>query len=152
MINEGEKVKAITLPDEEGKKYKVKYPSVVFFYPKDDTPGCTLEAKGFSKLASKFKKLGVDLVGISGGTSASKEKFCKKHKLSVKLLADEDFEVSKLFGVYGDKKFMGKTYKGIKRTTFVIDKKGKVVKVYDSVKPESHPEEVLEFLKGIDSE
>lgn len=155
MLKEGDKVPTITLPDNTGKKWKLgsakaKY-TVLYFYPKDDTPGCTIEAKEFSSNLSKFKKENVEVVGISGGDSDSKEKFCKKHKLSVKLLADESLAVSKKFGVYGKKQFLGKSYMGIYRQTFVINQKGKVVKIFPNVKPETHPEEVLLFIKDYES-
>jgi alkyl hydroperoxide reductase subunit AhpC len=87
--------------------------------------------------------------GISGGTDASKAKFCKKHGLSVSLLSDQDFTVARSYGVYGDKKFMGRSFKGIFRKTFVIDKAGKVVRVFDSVKPEGHAQEVLATLDDL---
>lgn len=140
----------ISLPDECGNmidlaKLKSKA-AVVFFYPKDSTPGCTVEAKGFSKNLAKFKKLGVDVFGVSGGSIESKAKFCEKSKLNVTLLADEDLHAAKKFGVYGPKTFMGRKFNGIHRTTFVIAK-NKVVKVFDAVSPEGHPAEVLDFLK-----
>ncbi len=119
---------------------------VIFFYPKDDTSGCTLEAKGFTALAKKFKAAGACILGISGGDSKSKAKFCKKQDLEVTLLSDTDFAVAKSFAAYGPKKFMGKNYNGIFRMTFVLDKKKKIVKIYDKVKPETHAAEVLADL------
>lgn len=140
----------IALPNETGAVVDLNQSKakavVLFFYPKDSTPGCTVEAKGFSKTISKFRKMDVEVYGISGGSVESKAKFCSKSKLSVPMLADEDFSVAKKFKVYGKKKFMGREYMGIFRTTFVIAK-GKVVKVFPEVSPESHPEEVLDFLK-----
>ena len=155
MIKEGDKVPTISLPDNSGKTWKLgaskaKY-TVVYFYPKDDTPGCTVEAKEFSATLPKFKKENIEVVGISGGDSESKEKFCKKHKLSVKLLADENLGISKKFGVYGKKQFMGRTYMGIYRKTFVINQKGKVIKVFPEVSPDSHPKEVLSFIQEFES-
>lgn len=155
MLKEGDKVPAISLTDNTGKKWKLgstkaKY-TVLYFYPKDDTPGCTIEAKEFSSALSKFKKENIEVVGISGGDAASKEKFCKKHKLSVKLLADESLAVAKKFGVFGKKQFLGKSYMGIHRQTFIINQKGKLVKIFPNVKPETHSEEVLMFIKDFES-
>ena len=124
--------------------------AVLFFYPKDNTPGCTLEARGFSKLAKEFQANGATVVGVSGGDSKSKQKFCDKHGLEeLVLLSDPEFALCKKFGVYGQKRFLGKTYMGINRTTFVIDSKGRVIKSFEKVKPVGHPEEVLAFVQTL---
>lgn len=121
--------------------------TVLFFYPKDNTPGCTIEAKEFSSNIDKFKKLKTEVIGISGGDEKSKQKFCDKHDLEVTLLSDPDFKVSTKYGVYGQKKFMGKEYLGISRTTFILDKNKDIIKVYEKVKPLGHAKEILDFLK-----
>ena len=124
---------------------------VIFFYPRDSTPGCTIEASNFSKALNSFKRLSTEIVGISGGDQSSKLKFCKKHRLKVLLLSDTDFKVSKKFGVYGDKTFMGKTFKGIKRTTFILDSKKRIIKYFDKVAPATHIDEVLNYIKSLGS-
>lgn len=148
------KIPAFLLPDKDQQQHSLKTleekHAVLFFYPKDNTTGCTLEAAGFNRLAKQFKKQGVALIGISGGDAKSKQKFCDKQGLDeLLLLSDSDFALAKDCGVFGEKKFMGRAYQGIFRTTFVVDKKGKVLKVFENVKPEEHPQEVLEFIKGL---
>jgi len=122
---------------------------VLYFYPKDDTPGCTIEAKEFSKTLKEFRARNASVIGVSGGDQRSKEKFCAKHSLSVPLVSDSDFKVSRAYGVYGDKKFMGRSFKGIFRKTFILDSKGTVVKVFEAVKPEGHASEVLRAIDAI---
>lgn len=149
----GKKAPKFLLLDKDGQKTSLEsFPNekvVLYFYPKDDTPGCTLEALEFTKQLSRFKKLGVSVVGISGGDPRSKSKFCLKHSLAVPLLSDSDFSVSEAYGVYGEKTFVGRKYKGIFRSTFVVNlKSGLIEQVFDSVKPEGHAVEVLEALQG----
>ena len=122
---------------------------VLFFYPKDNTPGCTLEAKEFSKMLPKFQKAGAAVFGLSGLDVKSKDKFCDKYGLKIPLLADPDFEVAKKYDCYGEKSFMGRKYNGISRKTFVIDEERKIAKIFDSVKPGFHGKEVLEFINSI---
>lgn len=122
---------------------------VLFFYPKDNTPGCTIESKKFSNLSDKFKKLNTKIIGISGGDEKSKTKFCEKHSLNVLLLSDTDFSISKKYEVYGEKSFMGKKYLGISRVTFILNNKNKIIKVYEKVNPLTHPTDVLGFIKGL---
>lgn len=124
---------------------------VIYFYPKDNTPGCTIEAKEFSKALAKFKKLNTVIIGISGGDEKSKQTFCKKHSLKVTLVSDPDFKVSKKYASYGKKQFMGRTYDGILRKTYLLDSKMKVVKIYEKVSPDSHAEEILKDIKAIGS-
>ena len=149
-IEAGRKAPAFKLKDKSGSPISLsdfKGKNVVlFFYPKDNTPGCTIEAKAFSKDIKKFEKLNSVVIGISGGDEKSKTKFCDKHKLKTILLSDSDFNIAKKYGVFGEKKFMGKTFNGIKRTTFLIDANGKILKVFDKVKPLSHSKEVLELI------
>jgi len=122
---------------------------VLYFYPKDDTPGCTIETNDFNKLISKFKKLDCEIYGISKDSIKSHEKFREKYKIKFDLLSDEDIKVLKKYKVWGKKKFMGREFMGIIRTTYLIDKKGKILKVWNNVKVKDHANEVLETLKGI---
>ena len=142
-----------TLPSTNKKNYSLtdsigKY-VVLYFYPKDDTPGCTIETNDFNKLLSKFKKLDCEVYGISKDSLKSHDKFREKYKIKFDLLADENIKVLKKYKVWGKKKFMGREFMGIIRTTYLIDKKGKTLKVWDNVKVKDHAKEVLETLKNI---
>lgn len=138
------------LKDYSGKEYSLESFSedylVVYFYPKDDTPGCTIEAREFNKALPKYEKLGARVVGISGGDERSKQKFCQKHNLKITLLSDTNYTISKKFGVYGEKSFMGRKFNGIFRTTFLLDGQRNIVRVFENVKPEVHADEVLELI------
>lgn len=129
---------AVNLKDFRGQKV------VLYFYPKDDTPGCTKEACSFRDAFSKFKKQGINVLGVSPDSETSHKKFAAKYKLPFTLVADPEHSISDAYGVYGEKKFMGRTYLGVRRTTFLIDEKGKIRKVFEKVKPEEHASEVLE--------
>ena len=120
---------------------------VLYFYPKDDTPGCTKEACSFRDAFSDFKKRDIKVLGVSIDSEASHKKFAAKYKLPFTLLADPDHSIADAYGVYGEKKFMGRTYMGVKRITYLIDEKGKIKKVFEKVKPEEHAREVLEAFK-----
>ena len=120
---------------------------VVYFYPKDDTPGCTVEAQDFSKLLPEFQKLDVQVFGISKDDEASHTKFTEKCGLSVPLIADVDGEICNVFGAIGEKMNFGKKYVGIIRSTFVI-KNGEIVKRWASVTVKGHAEKVLEWVKN----
>ena len=122
---------------------------VIYFYPKDDTPGCTIETNDFNKLLTKFKKLECEIYGISKDSLKSHDKFRDKYKIKFDLLADEEIKVLKKYKVWGKKKFMSREYMGINRTTFLIDKKGKIIKIWENVKVKDHAKEVLETLKSI---
>ena len=122
---------------------------VIYFYPKDDTPGCTIETNDFNKLLTKFKKLECEIYGISKDNIKSHDKFRDKYKIKFNLLADEEIKILKKYKVWGKKKFMGREFMGINRTTFLIDKKGKIIKIWDNVKVKDHVKEVLETLKSI---
>jgi len=121
---------------------------VIFFYPKDMTSGCTLEAQGFRDHAAAFRKAGTTIVGISRDSLASHEKFCAKEKLPYLLLSDEDEKVCRLFDVIQEKSLYGRKYMGIERSTFLIGKDGKIKKIFRKVKPEGHAEEVYEALRS----
>ena len=142
-----------TLPSTNKKNYSLtdsigKY-VVLYFYPKDDTPGCTIETNDFNKLLSKFKKLDCEVYGISKDSLKSHYKFKEKYKIKFDLLADEDIKVLKKYKVWGKKKFMGREFMGIIRTTYLIDKKGRTLNVWENVKVKDHAKEVLETLKSI---
>ena len=122
---------------------------VLYFYPKDDTPGCTIETNDFNKLLSKFKKLNCEVYGISKDSIKSHDKFREKYQIKFDLLADEEKKVLKKYKVWAKKKFMGREFMGIVRTTFLIDKKGKIIKIWENVKVKDHAKEVLDTLANI---
>jgi len=124
--------------------------TIIYFYPKDNTPGCTIEANDFTSHQKDFNKLNTKIIGISGGDEKSKEKFCMTHNIKITLLSDPDFKTSTKYGVYGEKSFMGRKFMGIKRFTFILDKNKKIIKIYPNVKAKDHAEEVLEFIKNLD--
>ena len=128
------------LSDYRGRK------AVLYFYPKDDTPGCTKEACNFRDDYSAYEKAGIVILGVSPDSVASHVKFKKKFQLQFPLLADEGHRVCDLYGVWGPKKFMGKSYEGVLRTTFLIDENGNIVKVFEEVRPAEHSEELLSAL------
>ena len=151
MLKINTKAPDIILPSTSKENYSLKDSIgkfvVIYFYPKDDTPGCTIVTNDFNKLLSKFKKLDCEIYGISKDNLKSHDKFRDKYKIKFDLLADEDLKVLKKYKVWGKKKFMGKEFMGIIRTTFLIDKKGKIIKIWDNVKVKDHAKEVLETLK-----
>jgi thioredoxin-dependent peroxiredoxin len=123
-------------------------PLVLYFYPKDDTPGCTTEAKDFSDLAKDFAKAGAAVVGVSRDTMARHEKFAAKHDLGITLGSDEDGTVCEAYGVWVEKKNYGRTYMGIERSTFLIGPDGKVIRIWRKVRVKEHAEEVLTAVKS----
>ena len=153
MIKENNKAPIFKLPSTSKNIYSLKDSFgkyiVIYFYPKDDTPGCTLETNDFNKLLPNFKKLNCEILGISKDNIKSHDKFREKYKIKFNLLADEDLEVLKKYKVWGKKKFMGREFMGIIRTTFLLDKKGKIIKIWENVKVKDHAKEVLATLKDI---
>ncbi|MFN2510361.1 MAG: thioredoxin-dependent thiol peroxidase [Pyrinomonadaceae bacterium] len=151
MPKEGSAAPQFTTTDADGQKVSLKdfrgQKVVLYFYPKDDTPGCTKEACTFRDAFSRFKKQGIEILGVSPDNEASHKKFIAKYKLPFTLLADKDHTIADAYGTYGEKKFMGRTYLGVKRITFLIDEKGKIKKIFDKVKPEEHAKEVLDAFK-----
>jgi peroxiredoxin Q/BCP len=131
----------------ELKKLKSKY-IVLYFYPKDDTPGCTLETKDFNKLLNKFKKEDCLIFGISKDNIKSHEKFKKKYSVKFDLLADEDKKVMKTYKVWAKKKFMGREFMGTVRSTYIIDNNKKILNSWTNVKALGHASEVYDFLKN----
>ena len=132
--------KSISLEDYKGKKV------ILYFYPKDDTSGCTKEACGFRDGFAAFKKRGAVILGVSPDSVKSHDKFVKKYSLPFTLLADEDKKIVEAYGVWGQKTFWGRKYMGVYRVTFLIGPDGRIKKIWPDVKPEEHPQEVLEAL------
>ena len=153
MVKESIKAPDIRLPSTNNLEYSLEKSIgsyvVIYFYPKNDTPGCTLETNDFNKLLPNFKKLNCEIYGISKDNLESHNKFKKKYKIKFNLLSDLDKKVLKKYKVWGKKKFMGREFMGIIRSTFLIDKKGKILKVWKNVKVKGHAEEVLKILKAI---
>ena len=153
MIKENTKAPLFNLPSTNKKNYSLKESLgnyiIIYFYPKDDTPGCALETNDFNKLLPKFKKLNCEILGISKDNLKSHNKFRDKYKIKFDLLADEEIKVLKKYKVWAKKKFMGREFMGIVRTTFLIDKKGKIIKIWNNVKVKDHAKEVLETLQNI---
>ena len=120
---------------------------VLYFYPKDNTPGCTTEAKDFTEYAAQFQELGADIIGVSPDSEKSHCKFIDKHNLSIQLLTDSEHEVIEPYGAWRLKKFMGKEYMGVVRSTFLISPDGKIAQVWDKVRVKAHVEKVLSELQ-----
>jgi peroxiredoxin Q/BCP len=150
-IKEGDKAPDFSVRDASGNTVRLKdlrgKKVVLYFYPKDDTPGCTKEACAFRDSFAKFRKRGIEILGVSLDNEKSHQKFAQKYDLPFRLLADTDRAVSESYGTYGEKKFMGRKYMGNHRMTFLIDEEGKIKKVFSKVKPEAHAEEVLEAFE-----
>lgn len=153
MIDPGKKAPSFSLPDQAGKLHSLAdyagRPVVLYFYPKDDTPGCTKESCAFQDNLPKFKKSKAAVVGVSVLDSASKAKFAAKHGLTFTLLADDDHSMMEQYGVWQEKSMYGKKYMGVARTTYLIGGDGKVVKRWDGVKVDGHAEEVLAAVQEL---
>lgn len=150
---EGTKAPAFTLPADDGSKIKLAdlkgAPVVLYFYPADDTPGCTREACAFRDRSSELKKLGAKVLGVSPDDVSSHVKFKQKFKLNFPLLADVDHAVAEKYGAWREKNMYGKKRMGIARSTFLIDAEGKIAKVWKGVKVDGHDEQVLAALKEL---
>lgn len=153
MLKDGDKAPGFSLEDETGKLLKLAMfkgqPLVIYFYPKDDTSGCTAEAKDFSCLAAEFKAAGAAIVGISPDSVASHAKFKTKYDLAVTLAADPDKAAAEAYGVWVEKSMYGKKYMGVERSTFLIAKDGKIAKSWRKVKVPGHSDEVLAAVKAL---
>jgi thioredoxin-dependent peroxiredoxin len=152
VISAGIQAPDFKLLDETGSTRKLTdfrgKPVILYFYPKDDTPGCTTEACNFRDGYGEYERAGVEILGVSPDTVESHVKFKAKYNLPFTLLADIGHKVCDLYQVWGRKKSMGREYDGVFRTTFVISPDGKIVKVFENVKPDGHSQEVLAALKG----
>lgn len=153
MLNISDKAKKFLLPDQDGKIHSLTdYLGrwiVLYFYPKDDTPGCTKEACNFRDSYHELTKMGIVVLGVSKDSVKSHKKFAEKYNLNFPLLSDEGREVITSYGAWGLKKFMGREYEGIIRMTYLIDTKGKIAKVYPKVNPLTHAGEILNDLKSV---
>ena len=147
------KISNFTLPSTAGNDFSLKDNIsdylVLYFYPKDDTPGCTIETNDFNKLLPKFKKLNCEILGISKDDIKSHDKFREKYKIKFNLLSDQEIKLHKKLKVWGKKKFMGREFMGTIRSTFLIGKNGKILKIWNNVKVKDHAKEVLETLKSL---
>lgn len=121
--------------------------TLLYFYPKDDTPGCTMEAQDFTRLKSEFEKLGIQIIGVSKDSETSHAKFCNKYNLGIQILSDEDGKLHEQFGVIGEKKNYGKVYIGVIRSTFLLDSSWNILKEWRNVKATGHAEKILKELK-----
>jgi peroxiredoxin Q/BCP len=151
MIKENSKAPNFKLPSSNNKNFEINKSFdqylVIYFYPRDNTPGCTSEAKDFTKLYKEFKKLNCEIFGISKDSVESHKKFISKFKIPFQLLSDEKITALKKYGAWGEKSMYGKKFMGIKRTTVLINQKGKIIKIWNNVKVKDHAKEVLSCLK-----
>ncbi len=152
-LNEGDAAPDFNIVNEDGEKvslsnYKGKK-LILFFYPKDDSPGCTKEACNLRDNYKKLQKLGFEVLGVSPDNSKKHRKFIDKYEFQYSLLADTEKEVINAYGIWGPKKFMGREYDGLHRTTFIIDEEGKIEKIFDKVKTKDHAEQILAEMSFI---
>lgn len=151
QLKEGDKAPDFKLPNQEGKELSLSSLKgkwvVLYFYPKDMTPGCTQEACDFTEALPRFKSKKAVILGFSKDSVASHKKFADKYKLGFDLVSDEDLLACKAYGVYKKKSLYGREYMGIERSTFIINPQGKIAKIYPKVKVKGHAEDVLEFLR-----
>jgi len=152
-LKEGDKAPEIDALDNTGARVALKdfkgKPLVLYFYPRDDTPGCTKEACAFRDEYAQFKKAGAAVLGVSTDPVKSHQKFIDKFSLPFQLLADEDKKIVEAYGVWGEKSFMGRKYMGTNRVTFLIGSDGRIAKIWPEVKPEQHAGEVLAAIKAL---
>ena len=152
-IEAGQRAPAFTLPADDGQRMRLAdlkgQPVVLYFYPRDDTPGCTREACAFRDQQAQLKKLGAVVLGVSADSSESHGKFRDKYRLNFPLLADVDHQVAEKYGAWREKNMYGKKSMGIQRSTFLIGSDGKVVKVWKQVKVDGHDEQVLAALREL---
>jgi peroxiredoxin Q/BCP len=155
MPEDGEKAPDFELPDADGKRVRLSSlkgrPVVVYFYPKDDTSGCTAEAKDFTCLIDAFKATGAEVIGISPDSAQSHAKFAKKHGLGVRLLADEAKEAAQAYGVWVEKTMYGRKYMGVERATFLVNAAGNIAKCWRKVSVPGHAEVVLDAVRELKS-
>jgi peroxiredoxin Q/BCP len=153
MLETGKNAPDFALPDADGKTVRLSSlkgrPVVVYFYPKDDTSGCTAEAKDFTCLTADFKRAGAEVIGISPDSPSSHRKFREKYDLGVRLLADEERTAAEAYGVWVEKSMYGRTYMGVERSTFLVDGAGKIARSWRKVKVPGHAEEVLEAVREL---
>jgi len=153
MVSEGDTAPSLTLPRDGGGTVNLDdlkgKPVVLYFYPKDDTSGCTKEAVNFSALADQFAAAGAAIIGVSPDPVKSHDKFKAKHELKVVLASDEEKQAIEAYGVWTEKKMYGKTYMGVERSTFLIDADGKIAKAWRKVKVPGHAEAVLDAVKAL---
>jgi thioredoxin-dependent peroxiredoxin len=151
-VAEGERAPDFELTSDSGETIKLSSlrgkPVVLYFYPKDDTPGCATQACGIRDAYGEFERAGAVVLGVSPDDESSHVRFRQKYDLPFTLLADSDHAVAEQYGVWGEKTFAGRTYTGVLRTTFVVDADGKVSKVLEDVKPATHADDVLAALTG----
>ena len=150
ILEAGDKAPKFDIPNQDGNMIKLddllgKW-SVIYFYPRDDTPGCTIEAKEFTELSSKFEEHGASIYGVSTDNEAKHCKFIEKHGLKIELLADTESNMLSDYGVWQEKQMYGKTYMGVVRTTYLVDPDGNIAEAWTKVKAKGHAEAVLERL------
>jgi thioredoxin-dependent peroxiredoxin len=152
MLNAGEHAPDFTLPSDGGEDVTLSSfrgrPVILYFYPRDDTPGCTTEACGIRDAWSEFEQAGAIVLGVSTDSVKSHQKFRSKYNLPFPLLADTEHQVAEQYGAWGEKKFMGKLFNGVHRVTYLIDENGVIKRAWPKVKPEGHAGEILEALRS----
>ena len=152
MLEAGTKAPAFTLPDQDGSPVSLSgfagKKVVLYFYPKDSTPGCTRQACAFAAAYGEFERLGVSVIGVSRDSAASHRKFADKHSLPFLLLSDPELTAIQAYGVWQEKKLYGKVSMGVVRTTYIIDENGVIEKVMPKVKPDTNAAEILDYLKS----
>jgi peroxiredoxin Q/BCP len=152
LLETGAKAPDFSTTDQNGKKVSLKdyrgRKVVLYFYPKDDTPGCTKEACAFRDSFGKFKTLGIEILGVSVDSEKSHKSFAEKYTLPFTLLADPDKKIVQAYGAWGEKALYGKKYMGTHRVTYLIDESGRIASVFPKVKPEEHADEILKTVAG----